>query len=232
MVYHTARILLAKPFLRRANFSSALSESDKEDTTTAGMSNMSKPERILEYSARQICATAKKYQRSFGSFRLSPVSATHCTLTAATVLLRLYPECCVQPKSRAMSDLQVCLDVLGELSTSWHTAYKLRQNLQNQISSRQAMHAAKRDDSSSPSLERNSDDSFNDPAPPVDLQGPVEASSEDPFPLPYNYITMSAAQGMENGADMFNSTWEQLGFGFMAESFPEDYNNQPNPPLF
>ena len=54
----------------------------------------------------------------------------------------------------------------------------------------------------------------------------AEGIGKEPFFWNYNDIAMSTSPSMENADSLFtNSTWEQLGFGFMSESFLEEYNN-------
>ena len=94
MVYHTARILLAKPFLTNHHTSS-------ESTITVLAHSVCKD------SASAICLVAQKYRHSFAhGFQLCPLSATHCTLSAATVLLG-EPDC-----ASNRNRLGVCLTVL------------------------------------------------------------------------------------------------------------------------
>jgi hypothetical protein len=90
---------------------------------------------LLQASAKQICSTARKYRRVFGSFRRSPITATHCTLSAALVFLRnarsrpVTDETGMPPSSSSTDDIKLCLAVLDELSTSWDTARRIRLNL-------------------------------------------------------------------------------------------------------
>lgn len=115
MVYHTARILLAKPFLMNRT-----SDPTKipEGTITATLAQS-----VCTESAISICLIAQKYRQTFGGFQLSPISATHCTLSAATILLG-QPDC-VSNRNR----LRVCLTVLDELGGSWCPARIIGGNL-------------------------------------------------------------------------------------------------------
>lgn len=135
MVYSTAGILLARPYLVLVP---AAPNSGMETTKTINTKleeEIKKADVLLQTSAKQICSTARKYRRVFGSFRRSPITATHCTLSAALVFLRNS-----KPRSSAgttdvslsafnTEDMKLCLDVLDELSTSWDTARRIRLNL-------------------------------------------------------------------------------------------------------
>jgi hypothetical protein len=127
MVYYTACILLAKPFSSKVE-ASAATQHDKP----AADNGKIKSNRIrvtLEHSAKQICVIARKYRQVFGSFRQSAITATHCLLSAAVVFLDLEKDPMIDPSPRSKDDLDVCLGALDELSTSWNTARRIRQNL-------------------------------------------------------------------------------------------------------
>lgn len=77
-----------------------------------------------------MCDVAKKYRKTFGDFRLSAVSATHCLLSAALVLIQVAsnePETC--EKKAAAANVDLCLQCLHELSVSWRIAGKTHRNL-------------------------------------------------------------------------------------------------------
>lgn len=78
---------------------------------------------VCKESASAICSIAQKYCQAFGGFQRSPISATHCTLSAALVLLE-EPDC-ASNRRRVM----VCLGVLGELGGSWCPARHIANNL-------------------------------------------------------------------------------------------------------
>lgn len=135
MVYSTACILLARPYLSTAT---ATTNSATESANTMDQKfreDFQKADVLLQTSAKQICSTARKYRRVFGSFRRSPITATHCTLSAALVFLRNAKARSVVEKTDMPSsgsstdDIKLCLDVLDELSTSWDTARRIRLNL-------------------------------------------------------------------------------------------------------
>ena len=118
MIYHTARVLLARPFIMKKD-STQTSTNEETETTHQALS-------VSRQSAREICLVAQKYRQAFGSFELSPISATHCTLTAALVLLD-ETESIDTPSHK--NKLCLCLVVLGELSKVWHPAWHIRENL-------------------------------------------------------------------------------------------------------
>lgn len=122
MVYHTARILLAKPFTVRHQ--SASSDAD----ANAGAQTQTQAQSVSIDSARAICTIAQKYRQQSDSFHLSPITATHCTLSAATVLLEDIggkEDMLPSQKSR----LEVCVGVLEELARSWQPARHIGNNL-------------------------------------------------------------------------------------------------------
>lgn len=135
MVYSTACILLARPYLAPAASinNGGMNSTNSVDEKFEG--DFKKADVLLQTSAKQICSTARKYRRVFGSFRRSPITATHCTLSAALVFLRSAKTRAVLDTSGEPSssfntdDIRLCLDVLDELSTSWDTARRIRLNL-------------------------------------------------------------------------------------------------------
>ncbi|KAL2834029.1 fungal-specific transcription factor domain-containing protein [Aspergillus pseudoustus] len=122
MMYHTARILLAKPFIMSSSKKSP-NPSSREgscETTRLALS-------ISRESAREICTVAQKYRDVFGGFQLSPISATHCTLSACLVILDDETENLATASHKRK--LSLCLTVLDELARSWHPAQHIGRNL-------------------------------------------------------------------------------------------------------
>ncbi|RAH70196.1 Zn(II)2Cys6 transcription factor [Aspergillus aculeatinus CBS 121060] len=114
MLYHTARILLTRPFIVHS----------AEHQRAAGSSElMTVAKAVWRESAKAMCLTAQKYRRVFQSFHRSPISAMHCTLCAAVALLEDHES----PSN--VTHLASCITVLDELSTSWHPALLIRNNL-------------------------------------------------------------------------------------------------------
>ncbi|KAL4733168.1 fungal-specific transcription factor domain-containing protein [Aspergillus similis] len=124
MVYHTTRILLAKPFITGKH-----TETDREAVNIALTASRE--------SARAVCLILQKYRHVFGGFQKSPITATHCTLSAALVLLaEVEAEAKTSLVSPAIASLKnklnLCLTVLDELSQSWSPAKYIARNLPTQ----------------------------------------------------------------------------------------------------
>ncbi|KAK1595505.1 nitrogen assimilation transcription factor nirA [Colletotrichum navitas] len=122
MVYHTCCILLFKPFLIRP----------KEAPVLPKTETVKRLEELCVESAKRICHAGKKYRQVFGSFRKSPISATHCILTATLVLIqyaRPEPEFANTGRPCCTLYIEACLDILRELSTSWKPACRMRVDL-------------------------------------------------------------------------------------------------------
>ncbi|KAK1482763.1 nitrogen assimilation transcription factor nirA, partial [Colletotrichum tamarilloi] len=122
MVYHTCCILLFKPFLLKS-----------KDTPPALKTDTAKRAEVLCIeSAKRICHAGKKYRQVFGSFRRSPITATHCTLTAALVLIQYAspdPEFANTGRPCCTVYIEACLEVLADLGISWRPAAKMRSDL-------------------------------------------------------------------------------------------------------
>ncbi|KAJ5700888.1 transcriptional regulator family: Fungal Specific TF [Penicillium malachiteum] len=148
MVYHTACILLAMPFLNKHSiFPHEHSGGSDHHQQTRQPNIVNQATAKLGNSAQQICSLGRSYRQVYGSFRLSAITPTHCTLTAAVALLRIYPDGSKHgANSQLQDDLTVCLEVLDELSVAWNVASKLRRNLVQLIVRWRSSHDRKRSD--------------------------------------------------------------------------------------
>ncbi|KAK4235436.1 C6 transcription factor [Achaetomium macrosporum] len=112
MVYHTSIVLLAKPFFRSGNpVRSRRSEQDDDIFRRASTA--------CREAAGEICLPADRYRELFGSFRRSPLTATHCTLTAALVLMFAQTGTEVGSPGGNRAQLDGCMQTLRKLSVSW-----------------------------------------------------------------------------------------------------------------
>ncbi|OTB09486.1 hypothetical protein M426DRAFT_316032 [Hypoxylon sp. CI-4A] len=110
MVYHTSIILLMKPTL---------------------LASQDKSARKISYQAAvDICNVASRYRRKFSSFRQSPITATHCTLSAVLILINANNNRWqgTNPANNNRN-IDIGLTVLEELSDSWYPAKRIRQSL-------------------------------------------------------------------------------------------------------
>lgn len=123
MTLHTALILLGNGFLA----SNAHSTSPKTSDSHA----LDKKASCVCYeAATNVCIAAKKYRNAFGSFHKSPISATHCLLSAALVLLQVASnDSEASVKRAAAANVEICLQCLSELSVSWKIAGRIHHNL-------------------------------------------------------------------------------------------------------
>lgn len=148
MVYHTAVILLCEPFLK--GIKSAYPQTEKicpvsKDSEKSDEACQASMQKIIEKaydtcstSVRAMCFISQKYRKVFGSFKLSPITATHCTLSYAMIII---DRCCAVTPKPALGDetsplvsphhaVALCLQVLRELSTSWNIARRIGRNLE------------------------------------------------------------------------------------------------------
>lgn len=110
MVYHTAFILLYKSFVLKSQDSAA---------------------RKTSYAAAiSICTVGSKYRKTFHSFYQSPITATHCTLSAVLTLIEAFNHYWDDINiAGTKSSIEIGLTVLKELSDSWYPAKRIHQNL-------------------------------------------------------------------------------------------------------
>lgn len=145
MVYHTVIILLCEPFLKGYHpdldkkSPSAKCQITPEETSHACMlKRIEKAHDTCSASVRAMCFISQKYRRVFGSFKLSPITATHCTLSYALIIIE---RCCSMTAKTGPGDevssavsphnaVWHCLQVLRELSTSWNIAKRIGRNLE------------------------------------------------------------------------------------------------------
>jgi hypothetical protein len=190
MVYHTARILLVKPFTVRHQ--SAFSDSD---TNTRGQTQ-TQAQSVSADSARAICTIAQKYRQQFGSFHLSPITATHCTLSAATVLLEdIDGDIAPSQKTR----LEVCVGVLEELAGSWQPARHIATNLRRLLSAR-----------------------YNLTLPGSSTEGQLQETGDDLLPpsMGFDFVNGETTDFLPQYAEELPST---LGLAPALDSLPVDY---------
>ncbi|KAF4609843.1 hypothetical protein G7Y89_g15780 [Cudoniella acicularis] len=124
MTYHTAIILLHKPFLTATRPNDIGRKTYDPSTTNPTVINASL---ACCQAAESICEISEKYRQIFGSFRRCPLTATHCNLMAALVSLQI-PQ---SSKNQNMVPFDTCATVLHELSDSWLPPKRLLQNLLN-----------------------------------------------------------------------------------------------------
>lgn len=80
----------------------------------------SKATSLCMEAARNICLLGEQYRETFGSFRRTPITVTHCTLSAALMLLYGPAQATGQHSNTEL--IQSCLVTLRELSDSWMPA--------------------------------------------------------------------------------------------------------------
>ncbi|KAL6407211.1 Zn(2)-Cys(6) zinc finger domain protein [Ilyonectria robusta] len=136
MVYHTSVILLAKPFLARRHKAGAEVAQQQDDSTCEGLSQ--KAAILCTEAAKEICVIGDMYRENFGSFRKSPLTATHCTLSAALVMLHGYNREDGKTTGPEMDCVDSCIKTLQELSDSWTPPRRYWRNLVRMIGNRQS----------------------------------------------------------------------------------------------
>lgn len=136
MVYHTAIILLAKPYLGDSREDR---HSPVEKTQPPGPSTRVQKAPVLYMeAAKDICSLGDQYREVFGNFRRSPITATHCTLLAALALLNQPPQAQRDsgPGPADIDKVKTCLQTLHELSESWIPPRKYHRSLVRMIDAR------------------------------------------------------------------------------------------------
>ncbi|EXU98238.1 Zn(2)-Cys(6) zinc finger domain protein [Metarhizium robertsii] len=113
MVYHTAIILLARPYVQSRAF--------EDPASLEPDALVIKAQDVLLEAARSISSLGDQYRKVFGSFRRSPITATHANLSAALALFNSrganQPGARCNPSDDAR--IKSCLQTLEELSVAW-----------------------------------------------------------------------------------------------------------------
>ncbi|KAJ5917185.1 hypothetical protein N7466_010739 [Penicillium verhagenii] len=141
MVYHQAMILLCSPFITHNTVQDSTQPDENTPEGTPASIRYRKALSSCGNSVRLMCCIAQKYRQTFGSFKLSPITATHCTLSTALILIELC--CSMKPYTKASATdddgkhhlpphaaVALCFQVLRELSTSWNIAKRIGRNLE------------------------------------------------------------------------------------------------------
>ncbi|RSL56947.1 hypothetical protein CEP54_008553 [Fusarium duplospermum] len=116
MVYHTSIILLCKPFITNKRFGESDTAPELHNATASDVRRRAST--LCREAAREICLITERCRETFGSFRQSPLTATHCTLMA--ILVTLHGEDSHTDTSRgARKGLKTAMKTLEELSDSW-----------------------------------------------------------------------------------------------------------------
>ncbi|KAJ5900091.1 hypothetical protein N7495_004835 [Penicillium taxi] len=145
MIYHTAHLLLCRPFMinHPSEEKSDVEHHEEQDHTT---NDDPRTQRALSTSCnsiRAMCYLSQQYRQTFGSFRLSPITATHCILSTAFVIIErlcsAQVESCVNPPidgsytspaSNPHDAVALFFQIFRELSTSWNIAKRIGRNLE------------------------------------------------------------------------------------------------------
>ncbi|KAL2675671.1 hypothetical protein Neosp_011861 [[Neocosmospora] mangrovei] len=117
MVYHTSIILICKPFI--ANKPLGESDTAPELHHSVASDTRRKASAMCREAAKEICLITERYRETFGSFRQSPLTATHCTLMAILVTLHGEDSHAYETSQGARKGLKTAMKTLEELSDSW-----------------------------------------------------------------------------------------------------------------
>lgn len=219
MVHYTSFILLLKPFLSAGVEAGSLRpESPGNTKGHAGKT----PLDVCYEAVKQLCVVSRKYRQKFGSFQKSPITATHCTLSAALFLLKKMKLDTGEPKARDCNLFTSCLKTLEELGTAWYPARRYWNNL-----SCTYVVLFDRDGYS----ETSGSDSSTHSGLALDMEFQQNLGlSEDmnwtvnlPEHLNWTVDEQGYSDNLEIMADL--SSWSEIETTFMFDSLPDDYTH-------
>lgn len=231
MVYYTSIILLFKPFIHHPSFNNFGANSGAFPGKDAANESAAT---ICYEAAKQICVLGKKYRLEYGTFRKSPLTATHCTLSAALLILQKLKASRKMNSNSDLMYLKSCLAVMHELSPSWQPALQYWKNLSRiydeispSASGEAESNKTTKNMDHSDHLELTqfewSDDLF------LGVQS-ASLGAEHHFPgmMDSEFETVSDQQGhvINKPFVMSQEALQQdFGFDFMFDSLPADYAN-------
>lgn len=216
MVYHTIFILLVTPFFSRPRPQAAGAESDAITIKATA---------ICYEASRQMILVARKYRQMYGSFRRSPISATHCTLSAALVLLRMAKRNGGETSPKDTRMIDDCFQVLDELSVSWNIAKRIRESLVRLYQQLLAV-----SESSIPTLESphtDSEQSISDASMRTEMLPPPHEGLPQVFPGQMA-SQMQASLGLPEFPEemlLDDSLWANQSLDFTLDSLSSDYSS-------
>ncbi|EKG20339.1 hypothetical protein MPH_02353 [Macrophomina phaseolina MS6] len=232
MVYHTSYIILMQPFLVRPRNSSQTTAAAARPENHA---ITKKADAICYEASRQLVLVARKYRQAYGSFRKSPITATHCTLSAALVLLRLARQNNDggdSAKTISAKDIRMiedCLQVLKELSTAWNIAKKIRDSL---VKLYQQLRSASEDVGQSSGLGwPNTDSGSSATSDPLLATQMLAAEQAEAFPQAFSGDSAPGVPESMSLADFSeemlfdDSLWVNTGLDPTLDSLTSDYNS-------
>lgn len=137
MLYHTSVILLAKPFtLHHSQSAPVQGDTSQHQNQLPELSGMAAA--LCLEAAKEICSLGKSYRDTFGNCRKAPLTITHCTLSAALILLHAREVKDDQPRESDFECVLSCVKTLQELSTSWTPPRRYWRSLVAMIESQKA----------------------------------------------------------------------------------------------
>lgn len=133
MIYHTALILLAKPLVP-SKIPQGPGQAQTDNSPISSPNIGLRALRICREAATEISHIGDLYRQQFGSFRRSPLTATHCTLMACLVNLYLFDKD-IGGTSLATTGLTSCMLTLYQLGDSWTPPRRYWENLKKTVDS-------------------------------------------------------------------------------------------------
>ncbi|KAH7242972.1 fungal-specific transcription factor domain-containing protein [Fusarium solani] len=228
MVYHTAVILLARPYIQSKGLAHSAADPLVQKATA-----------IFLEAARAIPSLGDQYRLVFDSFRRSPITATYANLCAALALLSPQNQYRARFNQADNSKLKSCIQTLQELSTAWMPPGKYRCSLLKTIQNHPAFQ--QRETPTSSALTDDHDDSQDSTSGAIRMSDSMQPAnnlwdgpSVDNMGWP---SWMSVPAGDSNMAEFLataeslpsqpgsNVPWEQFDLSWFGSSLPEGFSS-------
>jgi hypothetical protein len=222
MVYHTAVILLARPYIQSQGLPNSAPDPLVQKATG-----------ILLEAARNISLLGDQYRQVFGSFRRSPITATYANLSAALALLNPQNQYRARLNQSDNANIKSCIQTLKELSTAWTPPGKFHCNILKMIqdtADQQGMATT------SDALTDHHDDSLNPTSEASHLIQPENGMWPGPLIEEVSWPSWMSTIGGNPSMGEFsatteslpfqsgsNTSWEQFDLDWFGSSLPWDF---------
>ncbi|KAL1874422.1 hypothetical protein VTK73DRAFT_299 [Phialemonium thermophilum] len=211
MLYHTSIIMLTKPFLPAVDPRNHDVLQPLDSFEAIGNEPSRKALSLWFDASDQIASLGELYRNVFGSFRRSPITATHCTLSAALALL--HPLSRLRPHQDSIAhSLESCVKTLEELSSSWKPARRYHRRIVKIVQARRR------------AVDGVIDGSPRDPDGNSDVQHQEQTSELDLISGSGKLPQPCQAVGESDPLDVFND-YSMLDMPFWPELSNEDGPN-------
>ncbi|CAK7222722.1 hypothetical protein SBRCBS47491_004956 [Sporothrix bragantina] len=215
MMYHTAYIILMRPFLNTPGNNTKDNKPQTGDDRVSE-ADVERAKKVCYQAAGDICSIARKYRTAYGNFRQSPITATHCTLSAALILFNAKNLRWAGTHGVTIErDMKLCLQVLEELSVMWSPARHIWKN----VAVLDALDKPKQQTQSPPQQQQQHRDQHQEQITELPVETTIEIA-----PNTLDATATAVIGGVVRDANL-GIFLTETSFAFGSDYLPGDYEN-------